>query len=80
VDDIERIKTKLDVEFQIKDLGKVKYFLCIEVAHSIAGITICQRKYYLDILNDTGLLGAKPAKTLLDPSVKLRTPRFSKAF
>ncbi|PNX56275.1 putative copia-type protein, partial [Trifolium pratense] len=71
LDEFTHIKQLLDDLFKIKDLGQLKYFLGIEVAHSNQGITLCQRKYCLDLLQDTGLLGAKPAKTPLDPSVKL---------
>jgi hypothetical protein len=69
--EIQRIKTILDNNFKIKDLGTVKYFLGLEVAHSKQGINISQRKYCLELLNDSGLLGSKPAATPLDPSVKL---------
>jgi hypothetical protein len=69
--EIDRIKAILDNNFKIKDLGVVKYFLGLEVAHSKAGISISQRKYCLDLLNDSGLLGSKPASTPLDPSIKL---------
>jgi hypothetical protein len=50
ITEIERIKTALDAEFKMKDLGKLKYFLGIEVAQSKTGINICQRKYCLDLL------------------------------
>ncbi|PNX73979.1 retrovirus-related Pol polyprotein from transposon TNT 1-94 [Trifolium pratense] len=69
--EINRIKNILDLNFKIKDLGILKYFLGLEVAHSKQGITISQRKYCLDILQDTGLLGSKPVSTPLDPSIKL---------
>jgi hypothetical protein len=71
LEEIQRIKSILDNSFKIKDLGTVKYFLGLEVAHSKEGISISQRKYCLDLLNDSGLLGSKPAATPLDPSVKL---------
>ncbi|GAU31823.1 hypothetical protein TSUD_58240 [Trifolium subterraneum] len=69
--EIERIKIILDRQFKIKDLGSLKYFLGLEVAQSSQGITISQRKYCLDLLEDTGLLGSKPVSTPLDPSLKL---------
>jgi hypothetical protein len=46
--------------FDIKDLGPLKYFLGIEVARSQKGIFISQRKYTLDLLEETGKLGVKP--------------------
>ncbi|GAU34412.1 hypothetical protein TSUD_217520 [Trifolium subterraneum] len=66
-----RIKAILDSKFKIKDLGDLRYFLGLEVAQSREGINVSRRKYCLDLLKDSGLLGAKPATTPLDPAVKL---------
>ncbi|XP_019450585.1 PREDICTED: uncharacterized protein LOC109352859 [Lupinus angustifolius] len=63
VTEIAHVKHQLHTLFQIKDLGSLKYFLGIEVARSSKGITLSQRKYALDILNDTGFLASKPAHT-----------------
>lgn len=41
-------------------MGKLKYFLGIEVEQSRNGITISQRKYALDILKETGMLDCRP--------------------
>ena len=59
-DDIELIKHHLKTKFDIKDLGQLKYFLGIELAYSTKGLFISQRKYVLDLLKETGKLGAKP--------------------
>ncbi|MCH89412.1 retrovirus-related Pol polyprotein from transposon TNT 1-94, partial [Trifolium medium] len=71
LDDIQSIKHALHQSFRIKDLGPLKYFLGIEVAHSKAGISLCQRKYCLDLINDAGLMVSKPVNTPSDPSIKL---------
>ena len=44
-------------------MGRLKYFLGIEVAHSRKGIFISQQKYILDLLKETGMLGCKPTDT-----------------
>ena len=68
---IDDLKRYLQNSFRTKDLGKLRYFLGIEVAQFKEGISLSQRKYVLDILEETGLLGSKPMKTLLDPNVEL---------
>ena len=70
-DGIQKLKQHLFSHFQTKDLGKLKYFLGIEVAQSNSGVVISQRKYTLDILTNTGMLNCKPIDTPMDPNVKL---------
>jgi Reverse transcriptase (RNA-dependent DNA polymerase) len=68
---ISEIKKSLKERFEIKDLGRLKYFLGIEIAHSIKGLFIFQRKYILDLLKETGKLGSKPATIPIDCNYKL---------
>jgi len=68
---IKDLKQHLFSNFQTKDLGRLRYFLGIEVAQSQEGIAISQRKYVLDILEETGMLDCKPVDTPMDPNVKL---------
>ena len=72
-DDRERkvLSQCLAKEFEIKVLGRLKYFLGIEVAHSRKGIFISQQKYVLDLLEETGKTACKPASTPMDPNLKL---------
>ena len=60
------MKKYLSEEFEVKDLGNLKYFLGMEVARSRNGIVVSQRKYILDLLKETGMLRCKPIDTLMD--------------
>jgi hypothetical protein len=65
--EIDSVKKFLHDAFKIKDLGDLKYFLVLKIARNKSGISICQRKYTLELISSAGLLTAKPAKT---PMVK----------
>ncbi|PNX88028.1 putative copia-type protein [Trifolium pratense] len=68
---INSFKDYLHSCFHMKDLGKLKYFLGVEVARSNSGIFLCQRKYALDIIKETGFLGSKPASTPMEQGHRL---------
>jgi Reverse transcriptase (RNA-dependent DNA polymerase) len=69
--EMKRIKASLATEFETKDLGELRYFLGIEVARSKKRVVLSQQKYVPDLLNDTGMLGCRPASTPIDPNHKL---------
>ncbi|CAA7013099.1 unnamed protein product [Microthlaspi erraticum] len=69
--DLQKFKDYLSSCFKMKDLGALKYFLGIEVARSKQGFYLSQRKYVLDILSETGMLGCKPASFPLEQHKKL---------
>ena len=53
-------KRHLVTEFEMKNLGGLKYFLGIKVARSSQDIFLSQRKYVVDLLVET-----KAANTLI---------------
>ncbi|KAL0540394.1 hypothetical protein IC582_024631 [Cucumis melo] len=69
---ISKLKQRMGVEFEIKDLANLKYFLGMKVAKSKEGISVSQRKYTLDLLTETGMLGCRPADTPIEFNCKLR--------
>ncbi|RVW33700.1 O-fucosyltransferase 1 [Vitis vinifera] len=71
------MKKHLAKEFEIKDLVYLRYFLGMEVARSKKGIFVSQRKYVLDLLKETGMLGCKPADTPMDSTKKIETEKDS---
>jgi hypothetical protein len=46
--DIFNLKKLLKQNFEMKDLGELRYFLCIEVMQSPKGIWLLQRQYALN--------------------------------
>lgn len=52
-DEVKALKEHLSNEFEMKDLGYLKYFLGIEVSRSKGGIFLSQRKYIMDLLKET---------------------------
>lgn len=63
IHEIENLKRRLHSMFKVKDLGKLQYFLGMEIARSKQGIFVSQRRYVLNLLKETGKLGCKPAST-----------------
>lgn len=70
-EEISRHQKQLATEFEMKDLGGLKYFLGIEVARSRQGNFLSQRKYVLDLLTKMGMLECKPADTPIIQNHKL---------
>ncbi|RVX06554.1 hypothetical protein CK203_029603 [Vitis vinifera] len=50
---IARLKQGLVEEFEIKDLGRLGYFLGMKVTRSKKAIVVSQRKYVMDLLQET---------------------------
>ena len=71
VEEIRGLKERLGKAFEVKDLGQLRYFLGIEIARSSKGIILSQRKYTLDLLIETGMLGCRSVATPIDKNQKL---------
>ena len=52
-------------------LGKLKYFMGIEIFQSNSNVVMSQRKFILDILEETDMLDCKLVDTIMDSNVKL---------
>ncbi|PNX90529.1 putative copia-type protein, partial [Trifolium pratense] len=66
---IKDVQDMLQQHFKLKIFGDPKYFLGLEITKSEKGIYLCQRKYTLQLLLDTGFTSAKPAPVPMNPSV-----------
>ncbi|XP_043816780.1 uncharacterized protein LOC110624931 isoform X1 [Manihot esculenta] len=68
---ISSLKNYLHASFHTKDLGQLKYFLGVEILRSKRGILLSHRNYVLDLLAETGKIGAKPCSTSMIPNICL---------
>eukprot|EP00253_Pinus_taeda_P023923 PITA_23923 len=69
--EIDEFKAAMMKEFEMTDLGLMKYFLGIEVKQSEKGIFICQNKYAKDLLKRFKMENWKPVPTLVATGTKL---------
>ena len=67
---IQLVKSHLSNHFHMKDLGLLHYILGIVVARSREGICLSERKYILDLLGETGMLGSRPVDTPMNSNVQ----------
>lgn len=73
---MERLKKSLASNFEIKDLGTLRYFLGMEVARSKKGLVVSQCKFVLDLLKETRMSGCQPSDTPMDPNHKLEEIKY----
>ena len=71
LDEVEHIKGLLKQEFEMKDLGELRFFLGIEIIRTKTGIWLSQRKYALDMLAKYGMSNCKPISVPFNQNVKL---------
>ena len=60
-------KSSMQKEFEMTDLGKMKFFLGIEVHQSEAGIHICQKKYAKEVLDRFNMKSCNSVKNPIVP-------------
>ena len=59
-------KRKLDVEFEMKELGMMHYFLGMEVWQNANGISLRQGNYAVEILKRFGMMDCKAMTTPME--------------
>ncbi|BBG98714.1 ADP glucose pyrophosphorylase large subunit 1, partial [Prunus dulcis] len=70
-DMFKSFKESMKKEFDMSDLGRMKYFLGVEVVQNSDGIFICQRKYAKEVLERFGMERSNPVNNPIVPGCKL---------
>ncbi|XP_059066281.1 uncharacterized mitochondrial protein AtMg00810-like [Cryptomeria japonica] len=68
---VDTFKSAMMKEFEMADLGLMRYFQGIEVVQSNKGLCICQSKYAKDVLRKFNMLNSKLAPTRVATGTKL---------
>ena len=76
---ISDTKRKLVVEFEMKDLGMMHYFLGMEVWQNVDGIFLRQGKYVVEILKIFRMMDCKAITTPMASNLKLLIDASSEA-
>jgi Reverse transcriptase (RNA-dependent DNA polymerase) len=67
---MHRLEEKLSQEFEMKNLGRLEYFLEIKIMRSKEGIFLSQKNYVFDFLKELGMLECKPIDNSMVPNTK----------
>ncbi|GJZ72806.1 retrovirus-related pol polyprotein from transposon TNT 1-94 [Tanacetum coccineum] len=67
----DEFKSSMMLEFDMSDLGKMRYFLGIEVIQSPNGIFVCQRKYACEVLARFDMGNSNPVLNPIVPGTRL---------
>ncbi|XP_070002187.1 uncharacterized mitochondrial protein AtMg00810-like [Nicotiana sylvestris] len=70
--EIEELKVLLNNSFKIKDLGRLHYFLGLEVFYKDDSLIISQRKFTLDFLKEYQCIGCNNFTSLVESIVKVK--------
>lgn len=68
---IDEFVTQLNVKFSLKDLGRLHYFLGIEVTYTSQGIFLAQKKYIIELLQNASIDESKSFPTPMVSSCRL---------
>ena len=66
---IYQCKKDLIIEFEMKDLGLLRYFLELEVGENSNNIILNQGKYTLDILKRFGIWNCRPMSSPMETNL-----------
>ena len=68
---INEFKASMKREFEMTNLGRMKFFLGVEILQTSGGIFITQRKYAQEVLKRFGMENSNSTKTPMVPGFKL---------
>ena len=68
---IETFKEVMKKEFEMADLGLMKYFLGLEVIHGKDDIFMSQERYAEEVLKKFKMTSCNPVSTPIEPGTKL---------
>jgi len=68
---MSEFKSSMLREFDMSDLGKMRFFLGIEVLQKSDGIYICQKKYALEVLKRFGMMESNSVGSPIVPGFKM---------
>jgi len=68
---LSEFKSSMMREFDMSDLGKMRYFLGIEVLQNSGGTYICQKKYALEVLKRFGMMECNAVNNLIVPGCRV---------